>query len=115
MQDLNQAQIGQVAIQRRRGPPALFGQRMYRELHRDAARVPDTRLDALGQRQVMPVAGRQIAAGLGDADDRPPGLQLLPRQAVVKIALDVDRRHIGVRGVVEPFLAAQLAGYLRHG
>nr|GFD52600.1 hypothetical protein [Tanacetum cinerariifolium] len=55
-------------------------------------------------------------AGLGDADDRAPGLQLFTGQAVVHVALDVERSHVGVAGIVEPLLAAQGAfGRIGHG
>ena len=52
--------------------------------------------------QVVPVAGRDVGAGLRDPDDRPARLELVARQAVVHRALDVDRRHVDIRGVVEP-------------
>ena len=41
VQDLDQAEIGQVAVERRRRPPAILEDRVQREFHRDAARVAD--------------------------------------------------------------------------
>jgi tryptophan synthase beta subunit len=90
--------LGQILLARRMGKRRI---------------VADTGVpDAFGQRQVMAVTGHKVAARLGDADDGPSRLQFLPRQAIVEIALDIDGGHVGVRRVVEPFLAAQLAGSL---
>ena len=57
----------------------------------------------------MAVAGRQVAAGLGDADDRPAAAQLGQRQAEVHVALEVERGHRRIARSVEPFAAAQPA------
>ena len=57
--------------------------------------------------EVMTVAGGEVAAGLGDADDRAARLQLFARHAVVHEALDIERGHVRVSGVVEPLLTAQ--------
>src|SRR3546814_15604514 len=59
------------------------------------------------------VAGREIAAGLRDADDRLARGELLLGQAVVQIALEIERRHAGIVLVVEPALAAQAPVHLR--
>lgn len=53
------------------------------------------------------VARRDVAAGLGDADDRAAGLQLLAGDPVVPESLDVDRRLGRLGEIVEPGLAAQ--------
>jgi hypothetical protein len=50
---------------------------MDREFHRDPAGVADAFAHALGELEVMAVAGRKVVAGLGDADDRLARLQLL--------------------------------------
>jgi hypothetical protein len=107
VKDFHQPQVSQVAIQSGGGAAALFGDRVDRKLHRDTPRVADAGLDPLGQFDVMAVAGRQVAAGLGDADDRPAGLQFVPGQAVVHVTLDIERGHVGVVRVIEPLLAAQ--------
>ena len=51
---------------------------------------------------MVPVAGRQIGARLGDADDRLARLQLLAAEAEIEIALEIERRHVGIVGIVEP-------------
>src|SRR4051812_47321815 len=55
----------------------------------------------------MTVARRDVGAGLGDADDGAAGLQLVETEAEVHGALQVERGHVGVVGVVEPGLRAQ--------
>jgi hypothetical protein len=109
VQDFDEAQIREIAVQRGGRPAALLGERMHRKLHRNATRVADARFRARREFDVMPVARREIAARLRDADDRPTRLQLFARQTVVHESLDVQRRHIRMRGIVEPFLAAQPA------
>ena len=47
VQDLDQPQIGQVAIERRGRPPAILEDRVQREFHRNAARVADAVAHAL--------------------------------------------------------------------
>jgi hypothetical protein len=42
------------------------------------------------------------SAAIGDADERLAGLQLLAGEAVVEIALQVERGHAGILRVVEP-------------
>ena len=69
---------------------------------RDAAGLANALAHALGEHEVVAVAGRQVAAGLGDADDRPARLQLLQAQAEVQVALEIERGHVDVGRVVEP-------------
>ena len=73
VQHLDQAEIGEVAVERGGRPLAGLLDRMHRELERDAAGVADAVAHALGQLEVMAVAGREVGAGLRDADDRPAG------------------------------------------
>ncbi|MDR6355275.1 hypothetical protein Q3H58_001946 [Pseudomonas psychrotolerans] len=115
MQDLHQAEVSQVAIQGRGGAATLLGDGMHREFHGYATGVADAGLDPLSQLQVMTIAGGEVAAGLGDADDRTTGLEFVAGQAVVHVALDVERGHVGVGRVVEPLLAAQRAFGGGHG
>jgi len=61
------------------------------------------------QFEMVTVAGRQIIAGLGDADDRFAGLQLAARQAEIQITLEIERGHSRIMRVVEPFAGAKLA------
>src|SRR5262249_53698519 len=67
--------------------------------------IDDPRLDPLGKLQEMAIARRQVAAGLRDADDRAGALRLLARQAVVEMALEVERGLVGMGAVWEPELA----------
>ena len=62
------------------------------------------------QFEMMAVAGREIGTCLGDADDGPPRLQFIERQAEIHVALQVQRGGIGMRAIVEPGARAQLAG-----
>lgn len=75
---------------------------MDRKFHGDAARLTDTLADSLGQHQMMTVAGAEVGARLGDADDRLVGLQLAPRQSIVEVPLQIEGGHVGVVGIVEP-------------
>ena len=75
-QDFDEAEIGEVAVERRRRPLAGLLDRMDRKLERHAAGRDDPVAHPLGQLEVMAVAGREIGAGLRDADDRLAGAQL---------------------------------------
>ena len=112
-QDLDQAEISEVAVERRGRPLAGLLDRMHRKLHRDAAGVADALADPMRQFQMMPVAGREVVAGLRDADDRLAGLQFLAGQSVVQIALQIERGHRRIVRIVEPFARAQFSGLVR--
>jgi hypothetical protein len=75
-----------------------------RKLKRHAARIPDALAHALGELEVVPVARRQVASALRNADDSPARLQLAAREAEVQIALEVERSHARIMCVVEPAL-----------
>ncbi len=107
MQHFDQGKILQVAVQGGGGPLAGFLDGMDGKFNGYAARIADTGADPLGQFHVVAVARRQIAARLGDADDRPAGAQFLGRQAKIKIAFQIQRRHFLMVGIVEPALAAK--------
>ena len=79
---LDQAEIGQVAVERRGRPFAGLLDRMHRELEGDAAGVVNALAHALGELEMVAIAGRQIRAGLRDADDRLARGELAERQAV---------------------------------
>jgi len=68
----------------------------------------------LAQLRMMAVAGRQVAAGLRNADDGLVRLQLLPGRAVVKMPFQVEGGRFPVAWIVEPRTAAQLAS-MGHG
>ena len=108
-QDFDQAEIGEVAVERRGRALAGFLDRMHREFHRDAAGFADAFADALGQIEVMPVAGGEIVAGLRDADDRLAGLQFLAGQAVIEIALQIERGHPRIMRIVEPLEGSEFS------
>ena len=74
---------------------------------RDAAGVADALADALGELDVVAVAGREVGAGLGDADDRLARHQLLAAEPEVQVALEVEGGHVRVGGIVEPGARAQ--------
>jgi putative ABC transport system ATP-binding protein len=118
MQNLDKAQVLQVPVERGGGPLARLLDRVDGELHRDPAGVADARLDTVHQEDVDLVAGHEVRSGLRDPDDRTLGLQLTLGEALVLVALQVERRHPRVVGVVEPFLAAVAAlgaCVVRHG
>ena len=53
------------------------------------------------------VAWREVGPCLRDPDDGLAGLQLFARQAEVHVALDIERGHAGIEGIVEPASAAK--------
>src|SRR5215216_1345848 len=63
----------------------------------------------------MPVAGHQVAAGLGDADYRLARAQLLRRDPVVHEALEVERSLVDAVGIVEPVARAEPDSISSHG
>ena len=80
---------------------------MDRKLERHSAGCADARGNALGEHEVVAVAGGEVRAGLGDPDDRQARLQLLRRQTEIQVALQIQRCHVGVGGIVEPGTRAQ--------
>ena len=76
-QDFDQAEIGEVAVERRGRALAGLLDRMDRKFHRDAAGRADAFAHPVRQFEMVAVAGRQVVAGLGDADDRLAGLQFV--------------------------------------
>ena len=115
VKDLDEAQVSEIAVEAGRGTLAGFLDRMDRKFERDAAGRVNPLLHMLGEDQMMPIARHQIAPGLGDADDRLARLKLLQRNSVVGVALQVERRHVDVIGIVEPGSRAELAlGRIAH-
>ncbi len=109
VKDLDQAEISEVAVQRRGRALAGLLNGVGREFHGNAAGLANALADAMGQLDVVAVAGREVVAGLGDADDRLAGLQLGAGEAVIEVALHVERGHARIVRVVEPFLRAKVA------
>src|SRR5262249_35859401 len=108
VEDLDQSEIGKVAIQGSSRTLAGFLQRMNRKLEWNSASVTDPGLHALCQDKVMPIARNEVASSLGNPDDRPSRLKFLPRQAVVEETLEVKGGHIRVLRVILPCLAPEL-------
>ena len=110
-QDFDQAEISEVAVERRGRALAGLLDRMGREFHRDAAGGADAFAHPVRQFQMVAVARRQVVAGLRDADDRLAGLQFLAGQAVIEVALEIERGHSGVMRIVEPLERAKFAAF----
>ncbi len=104
----DQRDIGEVAVERGGRALAGFLDRVDGEFERDPARLADAFADPLGEDEVVPVARAQVAAGLGDADDRLAAAQFGEAQAEIEIALEIERGHVDVVGIVEPRAASQL-------
>src|SRR5262249_2875541 len=81
------------------------------KLEGDTTRIAYAFPDARRKRHVMSVARNEIVAGLSNADDGTATLQFQARQPVVEKALQIQRRHVWVLGVVPPDLAAQPTAY----
>ena len=108
----DQPQIGKVAVQARRRALAGFLNRVDRKFQRDPAHFANTVAHAFGQHHMMAVAGRKVAAGLGNADDRLAAAQFLQAQPEIQIAFQIERCHVDIVGVVEPGATAQFEGWL---
>ena len=101
-QHLDEAEIGEIAVERRGRPLARFLNGVDRKFERHAAGCCDPVAHSLGELEVMAIAGRKIGAGLRDADDRLARAELGGRQAEIEIALEIERRHARVLRIVEP-------------
>ncbi len=108
-QDFDQSKIGEVAVERRGRALAGFLDRVHREFHGDAAGGADAFPDPMGQIQVMAIAWRKVVAGLRDADNRLAGLQFMAGQAVIEVALEIERGHPRVVRVVKPLAGTEFA------
>ncbi len=111
VQDLDQPEIREIAVERRRRPAAVLEDRMHREFHRHAARVANAVAHALhrfrdgrdctGVRSppvcAMPMIGLPLSSSSGG-------------EAVVHEALEIERRPCRCgRGVGEPVARAEAA------
>src|SRR5262249_21908382 len=81
---------------------------MHRKVEGDAAAVANAGAYALRQFEVMTIARAEIGTGLRDADDRAAGGQFGAGEPVIEIALEIERCHSRIVGIVEPQLRAQL-------
>ena len=80
---------------RREGEPTSTG-------NRTTVRLPDPIAHAGCEREMMPIARRDVRSCLRDPDHRPARLELVERQPVVHHPLQIQSGHIHVLGVVEP-------------
>ena len=108
VQDFDQAQVREVAVERGRGPFALLGDGMNRKFKGDAPVVPNPGFDPVCQFDVDAVTRREVPAGLRDADDGFARLEFFARPAVVHVAFHIHRGHAHVVRVVEPLLTPQV-------
>ena len=107
VQDFDQAEVGQVAVERGGRALAGFLHRVHRKFQRHAAGVADAVAHPAGEFDVVAVARGEVGAGLRDADDRLAAAEFLGGDAVVHVALEVERGHRGVGGFVKPAAGAQ--------
>src|SRR5262249_58401566 len=103
----DEAERGEGAVGGRSGALAGFLEGMDRKFEGKAASLANPFADAFGEFQVVPVAGAQVRAGLRDADNRFAGRQLLTRQSVIEVALEIERGHARIVRIVEPQLRTQ--------
>ena len=108
-QDFDEAEIGEIAVERGGRPFSRLLNRVHRKFERKPAGRGDAVARALREFKVMAVAGRKIGAGLRNADDRLAGAQLAGRQAEIEIALEIKGRHSRVIRIVEPLPGSQRA------
>ena len=108
VQNLHEAEVGEIAVDGRRRPPAAFLDRVNRKFERDTTRLADAGPHAFRQALVDAVAWREVGPCLRDAYDGLARLQLFAGQAEIHVALDIERGHAGIERVVEPATAAQL-------
>ncbi len=114
-QHFGERQVGEVAVERGGRPLAGLLDRMHREFEADATGRDDAVAHPLGEFDMVTVAGGEVGAGLGDADDRLAAGQLVEGHAVVEVALEIKRRHVRVVRVVEPGAGPEFAVRRGHG
>ena len=78
---------------------------MHGKLERNAASIANSVSDALGEIEMMPIAGHEIAAGLRDADNRSTGLDFSSGKAEIEKPLEVESGHLRIIRVIPPRLA----------
>src|SRR6185312_11974508 len=107
VKDFDKPEIGEVTVQRGRGAFAGLLDWVTRKLKGKPARCPNPLAHALGKLEMVTVTGGKVRTGLCDADNRFSRPQLRRRQTVIEIALEVERGHARVVGIVEPELGSQ--------
>ena len=114
MQNFNQTEIRQIPIQCRRRSSATFLDRMHGKLDRNSTGIAHAFLGAFHCFQMPPVTRRQITADLSNPDDRPSGLQFLPRQSIVQIPLHINRGHARIVGIIKPIFTTEFLAFTFH-
>src|SRR5207302_9792324 len=107
--DFEQSVFGHMSVEAGRRPAAILEDGMNRKLPRHAARIAYGLTHARHRFEVHAVAGRQVTAGLRDADDGFAAGELLAREAVIHEALEIQRDHVGMGGIVEPVARAEVS------
>ena len=64
-QDLDEAEIGEIAVKRRGRPLSRFLNRMHRKFERQSSGCGDAVAHALGEFEMVAIAGREVRAGSG--------------------------------------------------
>ena len=75
---------------------------MGRKLQGDPAGIANSFAHPLGELDVMTIAGGKVRPALRNADDRLAAGQLLTGEPEIEIAFEIERRHPGIVGIVEP-------------
>jgi hypothetical protein len=107
VQDFDEAEVRQIAVERGSGALARLLDRMDRKLKGDAAGVTNAVAHTRRQLEMVAVTWRKVRPCLRNPDDRFARLQLLSGNPVVHVALEIQRRHARIGGIVEPAAAAQ--------
>ena len=111
VQDLDESEIGEVAVERGGRPAAGFLDRVDRKDQRDAAAVANAVAHPVDDLRVDEIAGAQFAAGLGDTDDR-LALELMVGNPLVFHPTTVHKTVLISRA--KPFSTAQRTLTLAH-
>ena len=104
----DKAEVGKISVERCGWALAGFLNRMAGKLEGNTAGIAYTLADALGEFEMMAVAGRQVRPGLSNADDWLAGAKFRRSKPVIHVALKVERGHTGIFRIVEPELGAQI-------
>ena len=102
VEQFDQTKIGKIAIQRRARALSGFLDRMHRELERETTGFANALAGTFGKFDMVAVTRRQIRTGLGNTDDGFARLQFFAGDAPVHVALDIERRHVGIVRIREP-------------
>ena len=110
VENFDQPEIGEVAVERGGRTPAILENRVEWELHRDSTGVADSGADAVGELKMDFVARGEVRARLGNADDGLARAQFFGGHPVVHETLEIERRHVASAGRGKPFSRTEGAG-----